>query len=76
MDAQERNFIAYTLLKLVIKEETRLSNISDLKRKAGNLQKQTGIPAEKIVEFGKIVIREAFEEQMAAIDKPKREDKK
>ncbi len=75
MDAQERNSIAYALLKVIIKDETRLASIPDLKRKAGNLQKQTSIPAEKIVEFGKILIREAFEEQMAAIDR-KREDKK
>jgi hypothetical protein len=66
MDIQERNTIAYALLKVVIKEETRFANIPELKRKAGNLSKvtETGIPVEKIVEFGKIIIREVFEEQM------------
>ncbi len=67
MEEQERNAIAYALLKVVVKEQLQLKDISVFKRKVGNLSKETGIDKEKIHEVAKGIIREVFEEQMKSI---------
>ena len=75
MDVQKRNAIAYAVLKKIMKEKTRFSTIPDIKREAGNLAKETGFSPEEIVELAKIVLREAFDEQMGFLDgKPKYEE--
>lgn len=67
MKEEERNAIAYALLKVVVKEQLQLKTISAFNRKVGNLSKETGISKEKIHEVAKGIIREVFEEQMKAM---------
>ncbi len=75
MDEQERNAMAYILLKFVIKKNFNLGGISDAKREIGNIAKATNLDAEKLLRFADIIIREVFEEQMEKLRRDKVETK-
>lgn len=67
MEEQERNAIAYALLKVVVKNDISFKQIPQLKRKAGNLARETGIHPKKIIEVSKHILREVFHEQMKSV---------
>jgi len=66
MDEKRKGEIAYLLLKHHAKSVLSLKEIGNFKRDVGNLTKETGIPQDELLQFGEIITREAFEEQIAA----------
>jgi len=68
---EKRNAIAYAVLKVVVKNETCLKDIHELKRKVGNLAKETGVAKEDLLEFSKNILKRVFEEQIEKIDAAK-----
>lgn len=74
MNEQKRNAIAYTVLKVVVKNDVSFKDIPQLKRKIGNLAKEIGVAKEDLLEFSKNILREIFEKQMKAIDKGKEDE--
>ena len=79
MEEARRNEIAYAVLKNRIKEDSRFKEISNLRRKVGEIKQKIGggFTSEELLEFGKNIVREIFEEEMKALDeKDKRKKKK
>ena len=65
---EKRNAIAYAVLKVVVKNDVSLKDIPQLKRKVGNLAKETGVAKEDLLEFSKNILKRVFEEQIEKID--------
>ena len=71
MDEKRKGEIAYTLLKNRTIEDIRLKDLTDLsriKRNAGNIAKATDIPVQEIVAFTKIVLKEILLEQIKQVE--------
>jgi hypothetical protein len=69
MNEQKRNAMAYALLKIILKENFNLRGISDIRREAENIAKETSFYIEEILKFADIILREVFEEQMQKLKK-------
>jgi hypothetical protein len=69
MDEKRRNEIAYQMEKLNTRQNFSFRGIADAKRRIGNLVKEPEMTAanvtkEELIEYGKLLVREVFEEQM------------
>ncbi|KKQ76577.1 MAG: hypothetical protein US98_C0032G0004 [Parcubacteria group bacterium GW2011_GWC1_38_6] len=65
MDEQRKGEIAYVLLKRDLTQDLRIHNLSDaseVKKRLGQLSKETGIPKEDLLEFAKIAGEEILME--------------
>ena len=60
MDEKRRGEIALILLKNQIKKGE--FGLADMKRKLGNIAKETGIPLEELEEFARIIVAELLKE--------------
>ncbi len=69
MTSKRQGEIAYSVLKRIIREKSSLRDIGDTRRRVGNLSKETGISEDELILFGKLILREAFEEQMTKLGK-------
>ncbi|MBD3282291.1 MAG: hypothetical protein GF387_01655 [Candidatus Portnoybacteria bacterium] len=67
MDVSERDAVAYKMLKYHLKRDTCLENIPELRRKAGNIAKEVGVPTEKVMEVGLQIIEEIFVQEMEKV---------
>lgn len=72
LSKERRGEIAVAVLKEKLRNETSLRRIPDIKRAAGNMIRDPAIKAakissEEIVEFGKELLTEVFEEQMKTL---------
>jgi hypothetical protein len=66
---ERKGEIAYQVLKVYIRQNVSFRDIASTKRVAGNLLKEPGlveanISKDEFLEFGKLIYREVFEEQM------------
>jgi len=72
MDEKRRNEIAYQVQKFYFRINLSFRDIANAKRKVGNLVKEPEMTAKNItkdelLEYGKFIAREVFEEQMAGL---------
>jgi len=72
MDEKRRNEIAYQLQKLHIHRNFSFRDIDNAKREIGNLVllpelTEANISKDELLEFGKLILREVFEKQIAGL---------
>lgn len=72
MDEKRRNEIAYQMEKLNFRKNFSLRDITDTKRRIGNLVKEPEMTAkditkDELLEYGKFITREVLEEQIAGL---------
>ena len=72
MDEKRRNEIAYQMEKLNFRKNFTFRDITDTKRRIGNLVKEpemvkANVSKDEILEYGKSLAKEVFEEQIASL---------
>jgi len=70
MTKERRNEIAYQMEKLNFRKNFSLRDIADAKRRIGNLVKEpemANTTKDELLEYGKFIAREVFEEQMTGL---------
>jgi hypothetical protein len=67
MEEKRKGEIAYQLLKLNLRRTFSFRDIANAKREIGNISKEVDVPKDELLEFGKLILREVFEEQMAGL---------
>lgn len=72
LDEKRRNEIAYQMEKLNVRKNFTFRDVANAKRRIGNLVKEpelaeAKISKEELLEYGKLLVREVFEQQMASL---------
>jgi len=72
VDEKRKGEIAYQLLLLNVRRNFSFRDIANAKREIGNLVKEpeiekANISKDELLEFGKLTLREVFENQMAGL---------